>query len=387
MRPCRFYALNRGKEGFRCEYEAVESLRFLYSNDREENDYCNKFCPKFAECVTLAGETFRTHVKKNTVVNDFGDGRKEVVVYKKDFKVPTSVINDTSDKTRCFKLINMDFLFPVKENATPSHLRKCIARSAKHSLDNFKGYALSNKWTYFFTFTFSPQLVEGRNNDFVIRELWRKQQLRFKHADKGCEILIAPEPHKDGSRHYHALMNFSVDLPIVDYGDLSKLPQRTCTGGLYKGRTGFCTFTPEGTFTVLPKTSYKVFLMPYYEYGVLQKSKLGDKLFCINIYPYGRNSCAILPGDDTNQLRVGNYLSVYMLKDGNSQYNQKRFIRTRNVRGKMKFTLHLAQEDVSELVEGSGLKMFKENDKMIVYRNFNTDLTPAFEPKENRLKR
>ena len=36
MRPCRFYAINRGKEGFVCEYEAQESL--LYFKLRGKKD-------------------------------------------------------------------------------------------------------------------------------------------------------------------------------------------------------------------------------------------------------------------------------------------------------------------------------------------------------------
>lgn len=391
MRPCRFYAINRKKDGFKCEFEELESplyFRLAAMNwSFEMNSYCNRLCPKFGDCVKLADETFRSFEKRNTVLNYFSDGHVEVVKYNNDFKIPQTVINDKSDKRRSFKLINMDFLLPVKKGANQTKLRRSVLRSSKHALDSFTGYALSNKWSYFFTFTFSPVIVPFRNNDFVVRDLWRKMQNKFKLLDRGCQILNAPEPHKDGARHYHCLLNFTQDLPIVDYGDLSKLPQRTCNGGPDKGKTGFCTFTPEGTFTCLPKTNYKMFLVPYYNYGELQRSKLGDVLFCLNVYPYGINSCAILPGDETNQIKVGNYVKAYMMKDGNSQYNQKRFMRTRNVHGKTKQTLHLTDDELQQLIQSYGLQEYKISEKLTVYRNFNLDNTPGIVPMSERLKR
>ncbi len=391
MRPCRFYALNTGKADFKCEFEEQEhSLFLLYSQNKDFidlNTNCNKYCPRFAECVKLSNETFRKFRDANVVINNFGDGRVEIVVYNKSFKVPEQVINDKADHRRSFKLVNMDFLVPMKKDATVAKLHKTIYRAGKRAFDTFTGYARSNKWDYFFTFTFSPEIVPNRSNLFVIRELWRKFQLKLKRIDNGCRILNAPEPHKDGARHYHALMCFSHDLPIVDYGDLSKLPQRTCEGGPDKGKTGFCTFTKDGNFTCLPKTDYKLFLVPYYSYGELQKSKLGDTLFCLNVYPFGINSCAIMPGDDTNQAKVARYVSAYMMKDGNSQYNQKRFMRTQNVEGKVKFTMQLNDEELQQLISGANLQEFKNNDKLTVYRNFDLIHDAAIIPLSERMKR
>ena len=391
MRPCRFYALNTGKEGFKCEFEEQEHSLFLrYRTNKdfiELNRFCNKFCPRFADCVKLADETFRSFRKANVVVNTFGDGRLEVVVYNEPFKVLEQVVNDKSDHSRNFTLVNMDFLVPRKENATPTKLRKTVYRAGKRAFDQFTGYARSNKWDYFFTFTFSPSIVPDRANLFVVRELWRKFQLKLKRLDPGCRILIAPEPHHDGARHYHALMCFSHDLPIVDYGDLSKLPQRTCTGGPDKGKSGFCTFDKYGQFTCLPKAPYKLFLVPYYNYGELQRSKLGDPLFCLNVYPYGINSSAIMPGDDTNQAKVARYVSAYMLKDGNSQYNQKRFMRTQNVKGKTKSTMLLNDDELQQLLAGANLQEFKSTEKLTVFRNFDLTTAPSLVPLSERMKR
>ena len=391
MLPCRFYALNTGKEGFKCEFEEQESSLFLrYKNNKDFIDlnvYCNKYCPRFAECVKLADETFRKFRDANVVINNFGDGRVELVVYNKPFKVPEQIINDKADRRRCFRLVNMDFLVPAKKDATVAKLHKAVYRAGKRAFDTFTGYARSNKWDYFFTFTFSPKIVPDRGNLFVVRDLWRKFQIKLKRLDPNCRILNSPEPHNDGARHYHTLMCFSHDLPIVDYGDLSKLPQRTCEGGPDKGKTGFCTFTKDGNFTFLPKTNHKLFLVPYYNYGELQKSKLGDTLFCLNVYPFGINSCAIMPGDDTNQAKVARYVSAYMMKDGNSQYNQKRFMRTQNVTGKVKVTMQLDDKDLQQLIAEAHLQEFKSTGKLTVFRNFDLSHEAAAVPLSERMKR
>lgn len=391
MRPCRFYAKNYGKPDFVCANEEIESK--LYSGYRNNKDYidlntyCNKFCSKFADCVKLADETFRQFRDANVTLNYFGNGRYEILHHKKPFKVPEVVINDKSDHRRSFQWVNMDFLVPRKEGATLSKLHKSIKQSATRSHDAFRGYSTTNKWTYFFTFTFSPVLVPDRHNDIVVESLWQKIQDKLKKFDSGIKILNVPERHKNGAQHFHALITPSADLPIVDYGDITRLPQRTCEGGPNKGKTGFCTFNKDGTFTCLPKTKHKYFLVPYYDYGELQYSSLGDMLFCLNKYPYGINSCAILPDDDTNQEKVGNYLSVYTTKESNLGYNKKRFMRTRNLTNKTKTTLYLSEEELQEFLSQYGVTAFKDNEKLTVYRNFNLDKTPGNTTVSERLKR
>lgn len=391
MRPCYFYAKNYGKEGFHCEYEDIESKLYLrYKNNRDFidlNNYCNKFCPKFADCVKLVDETFRTYRVANVVVNNFGNGKIEALKYKKEFRVPERVINDKTDHRRSFKLVNMDFLIPRKKTATLAKLHKSIEQSAKRSHDAFRGYVSANKWSYFFTFTFSPSLVNSRYNDYYVESLWQRVQDRFKKYDSGVKILNVPERHKDGAQHFHALITFSRDLPIVDWGDVSRLPQRTCDGGPNKGKTGFCTFNKDGTFTCLPKTNYKYFLVPYYDYGDIKRSSLGDMLFCLNNYDYGINSCALLPLDDTNQERAGNYLSTYTTKESNLGYNKKRFMRTRNLQNKEKTTLYMTDEEFEKFLSSSGVVEFRDKDNLTVYRNFNLEKTPGITTVAERLKR
>ena len=375
MRPCRFYAINRGKEGFVCEYEAQESLLYFKIKGNKDfmelNLYCNKYCPKFVECVTLADETFRSSRQANVIINKFADGRISVIKKDKPFVVPERIINDKTDRSRAFVKINMSLLFPRKKKATLSYLHKNIYRAGRRAKDTFFGYAMSNKWSYFFTFTFSPELVENRYLAELTNSLWSDFQRRLKHYDKNVQIANVPEDHKDGAQHFHAFITFSEDLPIVDYGDVTKLPQRECKGGPNKGKMGFCTFKEDGTFTLLPKCKHKYFLVPYYAFGELQRDSLGSVLFCLNKYPYGINSCAILPGDETNQQTVSNYLAKYLTKESNLGYNKKRFMRTRNLRNKMKTTLLLNDEEFAEYCSSNGLYLTdsKEN-RFEVYRNF-----------------
>lgn len=374
MRPCRFYALNKNKDGFVCEYEAEESalyFRIMGNKDFIElNTYCNKYCPRIVECVSLCDETYRSTHKANIIVNRFADGSVSVLKMKKPFAVTDRVINDKSDKSRAFVKINMDFLFPRKKQATLTYLHKNIYRAGKRAKDAFWGFAKSNIWSYFFTFTFSPHLVLHRDKAEFTNALWSKFQRKLKCYDKDIKIANVPENHKDGAQHFHAFITFSEDLPVVDYGDISKLPQRECEGGRKKGKKGFCTFTKEGRFTYLPDCKYKYFLVPYYEFGELQLNSLGDVLFCLNTYPYGINSCAILPGDETNQSKVSAYCAKYLTKESNLGYNKKRFMRTRNLLNKQKETMYLDEEQFALFCQDNNLYMTDKKARFEVYRNY-----------------
>lgn len=375
MRPCHFYAKNYGKEGFKCEYEQLEHPMYVRS-DRAflfENTYCNRFCPKFADCVSLADETFRATRKANVVINRFADG-KISVIRRDEFAVPERIINDKTDRSRAFLKVNGNLLIPRKKVATPAYLAKNKYRAGRRAKDVFFGYALSNVWTYFFTFTFSPSLVQHRQDSQFTNFYWQRFQDKFKHFDKDLKIANVPEDHKDGAQHFHAFITTTEPLPIVDFGDISKLPQRTCKGGPDKGKTGFCTFTPQGEFTVQLKTPFKWYLVPYYNYGELQRDSLGSILFCLNKYPYGINSCAILPADETNQQTVSNYLAKYLTKQSNLGYNKKRFMHTRNLLNKTKTTLYLTDEEFKTFCEQNGLNLTEETDRFSVFRNYGTPL-------------
>lgn len=380
MRPCYLYAKNYGKEGFVCEYEQLENPMYLRCAGNKDflmdNRYCNKYCPKLVECLHLADETFRASRKANIVVNRFADG-KVSVLRRDSFCVPERVINDKADRSRSFLKVNGNLLIPRKKIATPSYWKRNVYRSGRRAKDVFYGYVLSNSWTYFFTFTFSPALVENRYDSTFTNSLWSKFQNKFRKYDPGVKIANVPEDHKDGAQHFHAFITTTEPLPIVDFGDISKLPQRTCNGGANKGKTGFCTFTPDGQYTIKPQTNFRWFLVPYYNYGEIQKDSLGKFLFCLNKYPWGICSCAILPGDETNQQTVSNYLSKYLTKQTNLGYNKKRFMHTRNLLNKTKETLYLSDEEFDDFCKQNGLHLTEDKDRFKVYRNYGAEQSPS----------
>ena len=79
-------------------------------------------------------------------------------MYNDEFKVPECVINDKADRRRCFKLVNMDFLVPLKKDATVAKLHKTVYRAGKRAFDTFTGYARTNKWDYFLHLRLVPRL-------------------------------------------------------------------------------------------------------------------------------------------------------------------------------------------------------------------------------------
>ena len=327
-------------------------------------------CPNFLICVKQSGETLKTYKYVNTTINDYGDGKIEIIRYNNTFKALDKSINDKTDKSRSFKKVD-DLLIPKKPTATLAKLNKLINKSTARAQKNFNLYSRANKWSYFFTFTFSPSLGFDRFDDEFIKSCWRKLQRQLKYLDKDVKIMEVHERHENGAIHFHAPITFTKDLPIVDYGDITKLPQRTCNGGLYKGKTGFCTFKKDGTFTLLPSSKYKTFLVPYYNYGELQHSSLGDMLFCLSSYKYGINSCAILPLDDTNQGKVASYLSTYCSKQSNLGYNTKRFRRTRNIACGSSETTLCDNDKFGELILQNDLQVYKETNDYTIWRTEN----------------
>ena len=110
-------------------------------------------------------------------------------------------------------------------------------------------------------------------------------------------------------------------------------------------------------------------------------------LCCLNNYDYGINSCALLPLDDTNQERAGNYLSTYTTKESNLGYNKKRFMRTRNLQNKEKTTLYMTDEEFEKFLSSSGVVEFRDKDNLTIYRNFNLEKTHGITTVPKRLHR
>lgn len=100
------------------------------------------------------------------------------------------------------------------------------ARSRVVSLGRSKNavydYARSNVWSYFLTFTLSPEVVDRYDFNACKKKL-QKWLDNFKQRKcPSFEYLIVPEQHKDGAWHFHGLSFGLPDNMLVDSGHFDK---------------------------------------------------------------------------------------------------------------------------------------------------------------------
>ncbi len=295
---------------------------------------------------------------KNVVINDFGNGEREVVFFPEGLKCIDEAVNVDIEHSRNYVEID-GILFPKDENKSNVAFLENTANSLRQSTDAFWGYALSNKWDYFITLTTDKRKVD-RFDDEEVKALWRACRQRLQRYDPNVKILLLPERHKNGALHFHGLVamerQFTLKLHIID--------------------------------------------------GKQQYSSTGAPLFEFPFWDFGIASCAIISSSEyvfkgerlaeargnvrtTSQRRVVAYLSKYMGKEfGQLGYNKKHFYRTKNVVGKQKcvdnftadqmlerFGANIAKreegsEDPYEVImsEDNDLYMYKQDRRRIFFR-------------------
>jgi hypothetical protein len=259
------------------------------------------------------------------VVNDFGNGKIEVVVYKKNFAWLKDYENYQLAMQKNFlpydDPVYGRVLLPLNDEARISKLLETLDDTSKRAQDTFYGYALANHWKYFFTFTFDPAKVD-RYDDTAVVDLWALFARRLRHHDKKVKILCIKERHADGALHFHGLIDTERDFV----------------------------------------------LKPHYENGVWKRSKNGDPLFEFDMWDYGMHTLVVLD-KDTNQDRVVNYLITYVTKQGNTGFGKRRFFRTHNLKYKFSYVAENGAEQ--GLIADNGLRLYKDADGLTVWRNFN----------------
>jgi hypothetical protein len=270
--------------------------------------------------------TYKLVVPRDTVVNDFGKNRTEIIIYKKHFQWLADYENYSLDLTRNFKPIDDEkygrLLLPLTEDARMSTLLSTLEDTSARAQDNFYGYALSNQWKYFFTYTFDKTKVDRYDDDEVI-SLWSTFRRKAQREDPDIKILAIKERHEDGALHFHGLMNTDKDF----------------------------------------------LLKPHYDKnGVWKLSKCGDPLFEFDLWNYGLHTLAVLPKDG-NHDRVVNYMITYVTKQGNTGFGKKRFFRTHNLKFKEHFITN--STEARDIIAAENLEVYKDTDKFTVYRNFN----------------
>lgn len=363
MSICRLFLKNMEKQEF---IDFVEKDCSYCFDDLIKNTVHHE-CPYVLQCLKFLDKKSRISSTSNAVLNNYGFNRIELCLYSEPFLVSEKVINDNIDRSRSFKEI-FGSLVPVKPSSDFDRLENILSKSRSRAREMYYGFALCNKWTHFFTFTVSPHLVKDRCNASEVKDCWTATRKNLQQFDPDVRILCVPERHENGVLHFHALVGFSKNIVVRNFKIQPWFPtqEKIVNGIVIKG---FSTFDKKGRLVYSPSTT-PYYLMPYYEYGVQKKTKLGDLLYATNFYRYGINSCAILSGDEYNYKAI-NYLVSYTQKGDLNIYGSKRYYRTHNLDYKVKKCITLQSSEVFRYVNDYGLQIYKKTDGVTVFRNFN----------------
>ena len=118
-----------------------------------------------------------------------------------------------------------------------------VERSAMVSCSRAKkevyDIARSNKWEWFFTFTFNPALVDSFDYNCCVDRL-SKWLNNIRRICPDMVYIVVPEKHKSGRFHFHGLFSNIWELDFVDSGH-KKSGKSVYNCGNYK--YGFTTAT------------------------------------------------------------------------------------------------------------------------------------------------
>lgn len=298
---------------------------------------------------------------KNAIINDFGNGEREIIFFPDGLKCIDEVVNADIDHSRNYVEID-GILFPKEDNMANAVFLENTANSLRQSTDAFWGYALSNKWDYFITLTTDKRKVD-RFDDDEVKALWRACRQRLQRFDPNVKILLLPERHKNGALHFHGLVamekQFTLRLHMIDGKQ-----QYSATGA-------------------------PLFEFPFWDFGIASCAIISSSEY---VFKGERLAEAIDESGNvrtTSQRRVVAYLSKYMGKEfGQLGYNKKHFYRTRNVVGKDKSVDNYKAEDLLQNIgavvekqdegaeepykvdfnDSSEYYMYKQDSRRIIFR-------------------
>lgn len=191
----------------------------------------------------------------NIKVKDFGNGTYEVSNYSKEVRTKEYDVDDDEIKINVNMLDNPLYVDSIKMKY-PEQWEKFLkklqienkvydynpftdkmevmrtelvpervpdkARSRVVSLGRSKNmvydYARSNEWTYFLTFTLSPEVVDRYDFERCKKKLQTWMRHFKERKCKTFEYLVVPEQHEDGAWHFHALCFGLPEELLVDSG-------------------------------------------------------------------------------------------------------------------------------------------------------------------------
>lgn len=175
---------------------------------------------------------------------------------------------------------------PLREEATIEKVRRSAEVSSKRAIDNFFGYARSNKWQYFVTITVDPKRYGKKDEERIY--LWKKFLQKLRYLNSNVKVIAVTERHVKGTLHFHMLIG-DVDI------------------------------TNLMTEAINPRT------------GELLKTTFGQQIYNLKLWNAGFSTVVEIKQDKLSQSKVVSYLSKYMTKDNGVEYNYKRYFRTRNL--------------------------------------------------------
>lgn len=110
--------------------------------------------------------------------------------------------------------------------------------SQSRTIRKIYDYGKSNRWEWFFTLTFNPNVVDS----FDYLKTSKKLSLWLNNMKKKCpdmKYLVVPERHKSGRWHFHGLFSNVDSLEFVPSGHFTDKGQEVFNVGKYK--LGFST--------------------------------------------------------------------------------------------------------------------------------------------------
>lgn len=276
----------------------------------------------------------------NAVINEFSDFT-DVIYYEKTFTIREGenaiyvdvstgeIVKKVIDRSPLLKEDKNGVLVPNRDDLKISQILASGKKSCNRAKDNFYGYAFSNFWNYFLTFTIDSKY--DKDDDKLVKKLYSKFIHKFTKRFKGVKVLCKPERTEKNQLHFHCLV-------------------------------GNCDLTKFLVRAINPHTLEPI------------TSKCGHPVFNLDLWDFGFSQVAIIPKED-NQIQVVNYMTKYLTKDNNIGRFQKRFYHTRNLNFKKKSVTMLSKYQIDEIQNSLLCVKIKEKNGFLVLRCFKDDKT------------
>lgn len=243
----------------------------------------------------------------NVKVSEYMDSTEIVVydtpIFGREKEGDGFIIERNDEAMEIYNFMAFDCKKPKSEDDMARDKLHSLYVSFNRTKNKIYNYARDNKWEWFFTFTFNPQLIDSLNFDCVVNVMTNFLR-HMSDLSKGnrTKYLIVPEKHKSSRYHLHGVFS-NLDLSVW------KLK--------YSGH----------------------------------KTKGGLPIFNVGGFPYGFTTATQVQ----STTRVSHYIAKYITKDMfDSIKNKKRYWVTRNVNSGIHNTYYMSNSDIEILLNSIG---------------------------------